>query len=132
MASLPPQRRQSGGPGGGPGGRSNRGTISTREGVEEAERRLGRPCYHAGQKVQGTYACVACQFRIRNRGTLPTCPDCGEIVWAYMEDGPRPVPEGETAAPEVAAPAAQGPTVEEGVKLDSPGVTVTEGVKLQP
>ena len=132
MGSLPPQRRQAGGPGGGPGGRQ-RGNISTREGVEEAERRLGKPCFHAGQKVQGTFACVACQFRIRNRGTLPTCPDCGEIVWAYMDEGPRPVPEGEQpgAAPE-AAPKADSATVEEGVKLDAPAVKGEEGVKLQP
>lgn len=133
MGSLPPQRRQAGGPGGGPGGRAGRTNLTTREGVEEAERRLGKPCFHAGQKVLGTFACVACQFQIRNRGTLPTCPDCGEIVWAYMEDGPRPVPEGEQ--PAAAAPAqapAAGPTVEEGVKLDAPGVTVQEGVKLQP
>lgn len=132
MGSLPPQRRQAGGPGGGPGGRP-RGNISTREGVEEAERRLGKPCFHAGQKVQGTFACVACQFRIRNRGTLPTCPDCGELVWAYMDEGPRPVPEGEQpgAVPE-AAPAGEAATVEEGVKLDSPAVKVQEGVKLQP
>ena len=40
------------------------------------------------------FGCVACQFQIRNRGALP-CPQCGEIVWAYLEDGPRPVPEGE-------------------------------------
>ena len=132
MGSLPPQRRQAGGPGGGPGGRP-RGNISTREGLDAAERRLGKPCFHAGQKVQGTFACVACQFRIRNRGTLPTCPDCGELVWAYMDDGPRPVPEGEQpgAAP-AATPAGETATVEEGVKLDSPAVKVQEGVKLQP
>jgi hypothetical protein len=76
---------------------------------------------------------VACQFRIRNRGPLPVCPDCGELVWAYMEQGPRPVPEGEEpgAAPEPT----QGPaaTTEEGVKLDAPAnVTVQDNVKLQP
>lgn len=134
MSSLPPQRRQGGGgPGGGPGSRGSKGNLSTREGVEQAELRLGKPCFQAGQRLQGTYACVACQFQIRNRGALPTCPDCGEIVWAYMESGPRPVPEGEQpgdSAP--TAPPAAGPTVEEGVKLDAPGVTVTEGVKLQP
>ena len=133
MGSLPPQRRQPGGPGGGPGGRSGRANLSTREGVEEAERRVGKPCFHAGQKVLGTFGCVACQFQIRNRGTLPTCPDCGEIVWAFMEDGPRPVPEGEQPGTPAAAPApAAGPTVEEGVKLDAPRVSVQEGVKLQP
>ena len=133
---LPPQRRlggPGGGPSSGPGGRAGRSNLSPREGAEEAERRLGLPCFHVGQKVAGMYGCVACQFQIRNRGTLPTCPECGEIVWAWMETGPRPVPEGEQpgAAPAPAAPAA-GPTVEEGVKLDAPGVTVTEGVKLQP
>jgi hypothetical protein len=132
MGSLPPQRRQAGGPGGGPGGRTGR-NLSTREGVEEAERRLGKPCFHAGQKVLGTYACVACQFQIRNRGTLPMCPECGEIVWAFMEDGPRPIPEGEQPGAAAPAPAPDaGPTVQEGVKLDEPSVTVTEGVKLQP
>lgn len=133
MASLPPQRRQAGGPGGGPGGRSGRANLSTREGVEEAERRLGKPCFHAGQKVQGTYACVACQFQIRNRGALPTCPDCGEIVWAYMEEGPRPVPEGEEpGARPAAGRAPDAPTVEEGVTLPAASVTVQENVKLQP
>lgn len=133
MSSLPPQRRQSGGPGGGPGGRTQGKTLSVREGAEEAERRLNKPCFHAGQKVPGLFSCVACQFQIRNRGVLPTCPDCGEIVWAYMEDGPRPVPEGEEpgAAPRpAAAPAA---TTQEGVKLDAPApVVVQENVKLQP
>lgn len=137
MSSLPPQRRQAGGPGGGPGGpggRAPRPGMSMREGAEEAERRLGKPCFHAGQKVPGIFACVACQFQIRNRGVLPACPDCGEVVWAYMQEGPRPVPEGEEpgAAPAPAAEAPAGPTVEEGVKLQSPDVTVEENVKLQP
>jgi hypothetical protein len=129
--SLPPQRRQAGGPGGGPGGRTPR-NLSPREGAEEAERRSGLPCFHVGQKVAGLFGCVACQFQIRNRGPLPTCPQCGEIVWAYLEQGPRPVPEGEQpgAAP-AAAPTAPAATVEEGVKLDAP-VTVQENVKLQP
>lgn len=128
---LPPQRRQAG-PGGGPGGRAGRSSLSPREGAEEAERRLGRPCFHAGQRVTGMYGCVACQFRIRNRGALPTCPDCGEIIWAYLEDGPRPVPEGEApgAAP-ADAPKPAGPVVQEGVKLEAP-VSVQENVKLEP
>ena len=134
MASLPPQRRQPGGAGGGPGGRAGRSNLSVKEGVEEAERRLNLPCFHAGQKVKGIYACVACQFRINNRGTLPTCPDCGEMVWAYMGGGERPVPEGEEAGPapvQTEAPAAT--TTQEGVKLDAPApVSVQEGVKLQP
>jgi hypothetical protein len=132
MGSLPPQRRQAGGPGGGPGGRGGRANLSPREGAEEAERRLGLPVFHAGQKVPGLYGCVACQFQIRNRGTLPTCPQCGEILWAYLEQGPRPVPEGEEpgATPAPAAEAA-APQVEEGVKLDAP-VSVQENVKLEP
>ena len=129
---LPPQRRQAGGPGGGPGGRAGRSNLSPREGAEEAERRLGKPCFHAGQKVPGMFGCVACQFQIRNRGTLPTCPQCGEIVWAFLEDGPRPVPEGEEpGAPPAAEPQQTGPVVQEGVKLDAP-VDVQENVKLEP
>jgi hypothetical protein len=133
MSSLPPQRRQPGGVGGGPGGRAGRTNLTPKEGAEEAERRLNLPCFHAGQKVTGIYACVACQFRINNRGTLPTCPDCGEIVWAYMGGGPRPVPEGEDASVAPAAAPAPSTSVEEGVKLDNPApVSVQENVKLQP
>ncbi len=134
MASLPPQRRQSGGLGpGGPGqGRSSR-NLSPREGAEEAEKRTGLPTFHVGQRVQGLFGCVACQFQIRNRGPLPTCPQCGEIIWAYLEDGPRPVPEGEEPGQAPARPAGPQTTTEEGVKLDAPtSVTVTEGVKLNP
>ena len=133
MSSLPPQRRQGGGAGGGPPGRQQRPNMSVREGLEQAEQRLGKPCFHAGQKVPGVFACVACQFQIRNRGVLPSCPDCGEIVWAYMLDGPRPVPEGEEpgAAPQAPAEPA-GPAVQEGVRLDAPQVQVQDNVKLQP
>ena len=108
--------------------------LSPAQGAQQAEQRLGKPCYHAGQKVPGIYACVTCQFRINNRGTLPACPDCGEIIWAYMGDGPRPVPEGETApaqateAPPAAATEEQvalEPTVQEPVKVE-------EGIKLEP
>jgi DNA-directed RNA polymerase subunit RPC12/RpoP len=130
MSSLPPQR--SGG-GSGPPSRGPKSNLTAREGVEEAERRLGRPCYLAGQKVPGRYRCVTCQFQIMNRGVLPMCPDCGERVWVWMDEGPRPVPEGATAAPATPSQAA-GPRVEEGVKLDAPGapVKVEEGVKLEP
>ena len=106
--------------------------MSPQQGVEQAEKRLGKPCYHAGQKVPGIYACVACQFRITTRGTLPGCPDCGEIIWAYMGDGPRPVPEGETARPASEAPA--GPAVEEAVSLEptvQQPVQVEEGINLE-
>ncbi|MGD9695856.1 MAG: hypothetical protein AB7V42_09380 [Thermoleophilia bacterium] len=130
--SLPPQRRQ-GAPSRGPsaGGRAGR-NLSPREGAEEAERRLGIPVFHVGQRVQGLFGCVACQFQIRNRGPLPTCPQCGEILWGYLEQGPRPVPEGEEpgAAPQAASQPAQ-PVVQEGVKLDAP-VSVQENVKLEP
>ncbi len=129
---LPPQRRQAGGrPGTGPG-RPARTPGSPKEGAEEAERRLGLPCFYAGQKVQGLFGCTACQFQIRNRGTLPGCPECGEIIWAYMESGPRPVPEGEEpgAAP-VAGRPDEGPVVQENVKLDAPA-SIQENVKLEP
>ena len=48
-----------------------------------------------------------------------------------MEQGPRPVPEGEEpgAAPRAAAPGGRARVVEEGVKLDAP-VSVQENVKL--
>ncbi len=103
--------------------------MTLQQGVEQAERRIGKPCYHAGQKVPGIFACVACQFRINNRGTLPGCPDCGEIIWAYMGDGPRPVPEGETARPEPTAPA-----TEETVPVEPTApqtVQVEEGINLE-
>jgi hypothetical protein len=112
---------------------SSRGQgLSPAEGANQAEARLGKPCFHAGQTVHGMFGCVACQFQIQNRKTLPTCPECGEIVWAYLEGGPRPVPEGETAAP--APQTAAAPSVEEGVKLDAPAapVKVEENVKLDP
>ncbi len=132
MASLPPQRRQSGGPGGGPGQRPSR-NLSPREGAEEAEKRTGLPTFHVGQRVQGMFGCVACQFQIRNRGPLPTCPQCGEIIWAYLESGPRPVPEGEEPGQAPASAGTPQTTSEEGVKLDAPpSVTVTDGVKLNP
>jgi hypothetical protein len=103
--------------------------MTLQQGVEQAERRIGKPCYHAGQKVPGIFACVACQFRINNRGTLPGCPDCGEIIWAYMGDGPRPVPEGESARPEPTAPA-----TEETVSVEPTApqaVQVEEGINLE-
>jgi hypothetical protein len=134
MGSLPPQRRQSGGLGpGGPGQQRPSRNLSPREGAEEAEKRTGLPTFHVGQRVQGLFGCVACQFQIRNRGPLPTCPQCGEIIWAYLESGPRPVPEGEEPGQAPARPAGPQTTTEEGVKLDAPtSVTVTEGVKLNP
>lgn len=123
------------GPTRGPGRTSSQGkNLSPAQGAQQAEQRLGKPCYHAGQKVPGIYACVTCQFRINNRGTLPACPDCGEIIWAYMGDGPRPVPEGETA-PAADAGATQAPVSEETVAIEEPvkePVKVEEGIKLEP
>jgi hypothetical protein len=108
--------------------------MSPAQGALEAERRTGKACYHVGQKVPGIFACVACQFRINNRGVLPACPDCGEIIWAYMGDGPRPVPEGETArAPQADATAA--PDMQDNVSLEPTAqepVKVEEGVNLEP
>jgi hypothetical protein len=108
--------------------------MSPAQGAQEAEKRLGLPCYHAGQRVQGLFGCVACQFQIRNRRALPTCPECGDLVWAYLEGGPRPVPEGEAVA-EIADPTAgQKPvSVQEGVSLEATQkpVKVEEGVRLE-
>ena len=106
--------------------------MSPQQGVQQAEKRLGKPCYHVGQKVPGIYACVTCQFRINNRGALPACPDCGEIIWAYMGDGPRPIPEGETEVAPVAQPDVD-PNAEE-VELQAPAqssVVVEEGINLE-
>jgi hypothetical protein len=118
---LPPQRREKKGP-----------SISPAEGAADAERRLGRPCYFSGQMVEGVFQCISCRFQIMNRKTLPACPDCGELIWAYMQDGPRPIPAGETAPPPgtIAAP----PKVQDGVKLEAPAapVRVQENVKLEP
>jgi hypothetical protein len=132
--SLPPQRRQPPSGSGGAGGPR----LSPAQGALEAQKRLGLTCYHAGQKVVGMVGCVACQFQIRNRSALPTCPQCGEMVWAWLDEGPAPVPEDlteeERAAHEKAqAELSQPPTVEEGVSLEAPPeVTVEENVKLEP
>lgn len=124
MSSLPPQRHGSGGPG------AAGSKMTPQKGAELAEQRLGKACFHMGQKVAGVYACVACQFQIRNRAGLPMCPDCGEIIWAFMEEGPRPVPEGETAPQP--GPTGPVPVVRDDVPLEPspPEVTVQEGVRL--
>lgn len=109
--------------------------MSPAQGAQEAERRLGLPCYFAGQQVTGMFGCVACQLQIRPREgrPLPTCPQCGEMIWAYLEGGERPVPVGE-AAPPTPVEEAKPVSVTDGVKLDgpTPPVTVQEGVKLEP
>ena len=60
----------------------------------------------------------------------PTCPQCGEIVWAYLEDGPRPVPEGEEPGAARGRAGDAAGQVQEG-RLDAP-VSVQENVKLEP
>ena len=133
--SLPPQRRQ---PPASPGGGGAGPKLTPAQGVEEAQKRLGLTCYHAGQKVVGMVGCVACQFQIRNRSSLPTCPQCGEMIWAWLDEGPAPVPEDltdeERAAHEKAQAALkQEAVVEEGVSLEAtPEVKIEENVKLEP
>lgn len=139
MTSLPPQRMGPGSPGigsarRGPGQPAAGGRgMTPAQGAQEAERRLGLPCYYAGQRVAAIVGCVACQFQINNRAVLPTCPQCGEMVWAYLGSGPRPIPEGEEPVALPAAAETGGDvTVQEGVSIggDAPSVTVEEGVKL--
>ena len=106
--------------------------MSPAQGALDAERRLGLPCYFAGQRISAIVGCVACQFQINNRAALPTCPDCGEMIWAYLGSGPRPIPEGDVVET-VAAPATPSVTVEDGVSIGgaaAPIVQVEEGVKL--
>ena len=104
--------------------------MSPAQGAEEAERRLGLPCYHVGQRVIALVGCVACQFQIMNRQGLPSCPQCGELIWAYLGGGERPIPEGETARP-AAADGGATTTVEDGAQIEAPPqVQVQEGVKL--
>ena len=120
---LPPQRLR-------PGGVDQRRNLSLAQGAQEAAKRLGLTCFHAGQQVPGLVGCVACQFQIRNRGVLPACPDCGELVWAWLDEGPPPLLTG-ADAPATPPPAAAAPQVEEGVSLE-PTVKVEENVSIEP
>ena len=124
---LPPQRLRPGGLAGGPDQRRN---LSPAQGAQEAAKRLGLTCFHAGQQVPGLVGCVACQFQIRNRGVLPTCPDCGELVWAWLDEGPPPLLTG-ADAPAIPPPATAAPQVEEGVSVE-PTVKVEENVSIEP
>lgn len=123
---LPPQRMR---PGGIAGGVDQRKNLSPMQGAQEAAKRLGLTCFHTGQQVPGLVGCVACQFQIRNRGILPACPQCGELVWAWLDEGPAPTVEGSgVPAPKPdEAPA----KVEEGVSLE-PTVRVEENVSIEP
>ena len=112
----------------GTGGGGERRSVSPQQGAQETAKRLGLTCFHAGQQVPGLVGCVACQFQIRNRGVLPACPDCGELIWAWLDEGPAPMIEGAGAPPPRAA--AQ-PIVEEGVALE-PTVQIQENVSIEP
>lgn len=124
-SNLPPQRLRPGGVGGG----DQRRNLSPLQGAQEAAKRLGLTCFHSGQQVPGLVGCVACQFQIRNRGILPACPQCGELIWAWLDEGPPPSVDGVSAAPPPQA--AEGPKVEEGVSLE-PTVQVQENVSIEP
>jgi hypothetical protein len=129
--ALPPQRRQQ------PAGRGAAGpNLTPAQGAAQAAKRLGLTCFYAGQKVPGFVGCVACQFQIRNRGTLPICPQCGEMVWAWLDEGPPPDPEemtAEEAAAQRGAQEAAKPQVQDGVKLQATQpVKIEENVKLEP
>lgn len=125
-SNLPPQRLR---PGGVAGIGDNRRNLSPTQGAQEAAKRLGLTCFHSGQHVPGLVGCVACQFQIRNRGVLPACPQCGELVWAWLDTEPPPAVDGGGAPPPVAdgTPA----KVEEGVALE-PTVIVQENVSIEP
>ncbi len=126
-SNLPPHVPR---PGTGGGGGDQRRSMSPLQGAQAAAKRLGKTCFHAGQRVPGFVGCVACQFQIRNRGVLPSCPDCGEMVWAWLDEGPPPVLDGVSAA--IPPPQAAGqPKVEEGVALE-PTVQVQENVSIEP
>jgi len=128
-SNLPPQRMRPGGIAGPAGGQGR--NLSPTQGAQEAAKRLGLTCFHAGQQVPGLVGCVACQFQIRNRGTLPTCPQCGELVWAWLDDAPPPNLTGDNAPATPPPASATEATVEEGVSLE-PTVQVQENVSIEP
>ena len=125
-SNLPPQRMRPGGVAGPAGGQ--RTNLSPGQGAQEAAKRLGLTCFHAGQPVPGLVGCVACQFQIRNRGTLPACPQCGELIWAWLDSEPPPSIEGAGAPPP--PPADARPQVEDGVSLE-PTIKV-ETISIEP
>ena len=121
-SNLPPQRLR-------PGGTSGRGQqLSPAQGAQEAAKRLGLSCYFAGQTVPGLVGCVACQFQIRNRGVLPACPDCGELVWAWLDTTPAPEIEGVGTPPSAAEQAASEAPREE----EAAPVIVQDNVSIEP
>lgn len=122
-SNLPPQRLR---PGGIAGSASQGKSLSPAQGAQEAAKRLGLACFYAGQQVPGLVACVACQFQIRNRGILPACPDCGELVWAWLDTAPPPDIEG-VGLPSAEAAAATAPPPAEEVP-----VVVQDNVSIEP
>lgn len=123
-SNLPPQRMRTGGLAGG----DQRRSLSPSQGAQEAAKRLGLTCFYMGQTVPGLVGCVACQFQIRNRGILPACPQCGELVWAWLDSEPPPTVDGAGAPP--APTDAKPQSVEEGVSLE-PTVKV-ETISIEP
>lgn len=124
-SNLPPQRMRPGGV----AGAGQRNSLSPTQGAQEAAKRLGLTCFHAGQTVPGMVGCVACQFQIRNRGVLPACPQCGELVWAWLDSEPPPTVEGGAGAPPPPVDAAPA-NVEDGVALE-PTIKV-ESISIEP
>ncbi len=122
---LPPQRLR---PGGIAGASNPRTSLSPAQGAQEAAKRLGLSCFHAGQQVPGLVGCVACQFQIRNRGVLPACPDCGELVWAWLDSTPPPEIEGAGTPP----PDAGAADTTEAKPEEAPQVVVQENVSIEP
>jgi len=61
------------------------------------------------------FACVACQFQIRNRGKRGL-PECGDLVWAYMESA-APVPWVRRRS--AGGRGSRRPVVQENVKLEA-------------
>ena len=78
------------------------------------------------------FGCVACQFQIRNRGALPTCPSAARSSGPTSRRGRAPCPRARSPAPRPRPRRRRpGREVQEGVKLDAP-VSVQENVKLEP
>jgi hypothetical protein len=103
-SNLPPQRMRPGGIAGPAGGQGR--NLSPSQGAQEAAKRLGLTCFHAG-------------------------PQCGELVWAWLDDAPPPNLTGDNA-PATPPPASATETkVEEGVSLE-PTVQVQENVSIEP
>lgn len=123
-SNLPPQRLRPGGI----AGAKKRSNVSPAQGAQEAAKRLGLTCFYAGQHVPGLVACVACQFQIRNRGVLPACPDCGDMVWAWLDTAPPPEIDGVGKPPEKSEASEEAAPAEE----QAPKVVVQDNVSIEP